>query len=121
MTSNRLPAIVGAPEFIRRKGLPTMMPEEANVLAYLRHRRCAAVPQLAAACLAVAGPPYRGREGGPGRSRPHDLLCRGRSSHPFRPVGVAVRIVEPTNDADGRGVPASRHDGSSTPRGGMPP
>ncbi len=38
-----------------------MMPEEANVLAYLRGRHCAAVPQLAAACLANAGPHWVGR------------------------------------------------------------
>jgi hypothetical protein len=38
-----------------------MMPEEVNVLAYLRTRRCAAVPKLAAACLANAGPRWVGR------------------------------------------------------------
>jgi hypothetical protein len=38
-----------------------MMPEEAHVLTYLRDRHCAAAPQLAAACLAIAGPHWLSR------------------------------------------------------------
>jgi hypothetical protein len=37
------------------------MPEEESILSYLRKRHCAAVPQLAAACLANAGPHWVGR------------------------------------------------------------